>query len=75
MWERKEEKIYVNKDLEERCNFGGDLNVHKLVMIYEAEKKQASPADDMHGNPAKWGTVRGIAAVRNYILEQLSEEK
>ena len=63
----------MNEKLIKRCQWDGDLNVHTILMIYETEKNKATQADNMAGNPAKWGATRGMTAVRDYIIERLTD--
>ena len=63
----------MNEELTKRCQWDGDLNVHTLMIIYQTEKLKATPTDDLAGNPAKWGSTRGMTAVRDYIIERLTD--
>jgi len=47
------------------------VTMHELMMAFEKGLKEAEPGDEYAGNPTKWPTVRGIAAVTTMLLDAM----
>ncbi len=51
------------------------LSIHDLVMVFEKAKREATPADNLAGNPSRWGDVRGVKAVVDAVLAAIYQEQ